>query len=110
MKAALAFRPATDADRDAWQTFLEQQGSGDFLHDWAWAAVAELDGQPQRRFLLTEDGERAAFLTDYERELDRAYPRRGFGVLFPFTRLFAVGRKTDAAAEKMTEESAEIAS
>jgi lipid II:glycine glycyltransferase (peptidoglycan interpeptide bridge formation enzyme) len=69
VKAALAFRPATDADRDAWQTFLEQQGSGDFLHDWAWAAVAELDGQPQRRFLLTEDGTPVAIAAAQVRRL-----------------------------------------
>ena len=30
----------------------------------------------------------------YERELEAAYPRRPFGVLFPFTRLFAVAQKT----------------
>ncbi|HEX2883446.1 MAG TPA: peptidoglycan bridge formation glycyltransferase FemA/FemB family protein [Candidatus Limnocylindria bacterium] len=48
------FRPATDADAGAWQAFLERNGSGDFLHDWAWADVAAFDGQPQRRYLLTE--------------------------------------------------------
>jgi trans-aconitate 2-methyltransferase len=41
--------------------------------------------------VLDED-ERAAFVADYERELDTAYPRRSFGVLFPFTRTFAVAR------------------
>jgi lipid II:glycine glycyltransferase (peptidoglycan interpeptide bridge formation enzyme) len=49
-------RPATEADRDAWQTFLGAATAGDFLHDWAWAEVAALDGQPQRRFLLEEGG------------------------------------------------------
>jgi lipid II:glycine glycyltransferase (peptidoglycan interpeptide bridge formation enzyme) len=49
-------RPATDADRDAWQAFLGAAASGDFLHDWAWADVAAFDGQPQRRFLAEEDG------------------------------------------------------
>ena len=47
-------RPASDHDRDAWQALLERSPSGEFLHDWAWAAVAAFDGQPQRRFVLTE--------------------------------------------------------
>jgi peptidoglycan pentaglycine glycine transferase (the first glycine) len=51
------FRPATDADEAAWQAFLRGTPSGDFLHDWAWADVAAFDGQPQRRYLLEEDGE-----------------------------------------------------
>ena len=55
MRAPLAFRPATDADRDDWQAVLEQNTSGDFLHDWTWAAVADLDGQPQRRFVVRRD-------------------------------------------------------
>lgn len=36
--------------------------------------------------------EQEAFTADYERELETAYPRRPFGVLFPFTRTFAVAR------------------
>jgi lipid II:glycine glycyltransferase (peptidoglycan interpeptide bridge formation enzyme) len=51
------FRPATDADAGAWQAFLERSASGDFLHDWAWADVAAFDGQPQRRYLITEAGD-----------------------------------------------------
>jgi lipid II:glycine glycyltransferase (peptidoglycan interpeptide bridge formation enzyme) len=50
-------RPATDADRDAWQALLGRSTAGDFLHDWAWADVAAFDCQPQRRFVLA-DGER----------------------------------------------------
>jgi lipid II:glycine glycyltransferase (peptidoglycan interpeptide bridge formation enzyme) len=49
-------RPATEADADAWQAFLAASSAGDFLHDWAWAEVAAFDGQPQRRYLLEEDG------------------------------------------------------
>ena len=52
----IEFRPATDADADAWQAHLAATSSGDFLHDWAWADVAAFDGQPQRRYLLEEDG------------------------------------------------------
>lgn len=49
-------RPATDADEQGWTDFLARTAAGDFLHDWAWAEVAAFDGQPQRRYLLEEDG------------------------------------------------------
>ena len=49
-------RPATAADADAWQALLARSEAGDFLHDWAWADVASLDGQPQRRYVLEEGG------------------------------------------------------
>ncbi|HVM30482.1 MAG TPA: peptidoglycan bridge formation glycyltransferase FemA/FemB family protein [Candidatus Limnocylindrales bacterium] len=49
-------RPAEEADGPAWQSLLEASTTGDFLHDWEWAAVTAFDGQPQRRFLLEEDG------------------------------------------------------
>jgi lipid II:glycine glycyltransferase (peptidoglycan interpeptide bridge formation enzyme) len=52
----MQFRPATDADAAAWQAFLAATESGDFLHDWAWGAVAAFDGQPQRRYLVEQDG------------------------------------------------------
>lgn len=54
---SLQFRPAVAADRAAWQAFLAATHSGDFLHDWGWAAVAAHDGEPQRRFVLQQDGE-----------------------------------------------------
>jgi peptidoglycan pentaglycine glycine transferase (the first glycine) len=63
------FRPATDADEGAWQQFLGATGSGDFLHDWAWADVAAFDGQPQRRYLLEEDGELVAIVAAQVRRL-----------------------------------------
>ena len=56
----ITVRPATDADRDAWQRFLGATAYGDFLHDWAWADVAAFDGQPQRRFVATEEDELVA--------------------------------------------------
>ena len=62
-------RPATDADADRWQAFLGATPSGDFLHDWAWADVAAFDGQPQRRYLLEEDGEIVAIAAAQERPL-----------------------------------------
>jgi lipid II:glycine glycyltransferase (peptidoglycan interpeptide bridge formation enzyme) len=50
----MRLRLATDADASAWSAFLAATDSGDFLHDWGWADVAAFDGQPQRRFLLTD--------------------------------------------------------
>jgi lipid II:glycine glycyltransferase (peptidoglycan interpeptide bridge formation enzyme) len=50
------FREATGADADAWQALLEAVPSGDVLHDWAWADVAAFDGEPQRRYVVEEDG------------------------------------------------------
>lgn len=52
----IRFRPATEADAGAWTDLLARSQHGDFLHDWAWAAVAAFDGQPQRRFVAEEDG------------------------------------------------------
>ena len=65
------FRPATDADGMAWQAFLAVTESGDFLHDWAWADVAAYDGQPQRRYMLEEDGTLVAIVAAQERALWR---------------------------------------
>lgn len=63
------FRPATDVDEAAWQAFLAATPSGDFLHDWAWGQVAAFDGQPQRRFVLTEGDRVVAILAAQERPL-----------------------------------------
>ena len=63
------FRPATPADEAAWQALLGRCAAGDFLHDWAWAAVAAFDGQPQRRFVLEEEGELVALVAAQERRL-----------------------------------------
>ena len=63
------FRPATPIDEDAWQEFLDRTASGDFLHDWAWAVVAAHDGEPQRRFVVEEDGEIVALVAAQERRL-----------------------------------------
>src|SRR4029079_6426108 len=40
-----------------------------FLHDWAWAEVAAFDGQPQRRYVLEEEGEIVALVAAQERRL-----------------------------------------
>jgi lipid II:glycine glycyltransferase (peptidoglycan interpeptide bridge formation enzyme) len=50
----IRIRPASDGDHQAWQAFLADQASGDFLHDWAWADVSAFDGQPQRRFVALD--------------------------------------------------------
>ena len=63
------FRPVTDADAMAWQAFLAATDAGDFLHDWAWAEVARHDGQPQRRYVLEEDGAIVAIVAAQERSL-----------------------------------------
>jgi peptidoglycan pentaglycine glycine transferase (the first glycine) len=64
-------RPATESDAAPWQAFLGAMASGDFLHDWAWAEVAAFDGQPQRRYLLEEDGAIVALVAAQERPLWR---------------------------------------
>jgi lipid II:glycine glycyltransferase (peptidoglycan interpeptide bridge formation enzyme) len=63
------FRPVTPADEGAWQALLARTASGDFLHDWAWSAVAAYDGQPQRRFVAEEEGEVVALVAAQERRL-----------------------------------------
>ena len=65
----IEFRPATDADADAWQALLGATPSGDFLHDWAWADVAAFDGQPQRRYVLSDGDEIVAIVAAQQRAL-----------------------------------------
>ncbi|MGH2356894.1 MAG: lipid II:glycine glycyltransferase FemX [Candidatus Limnocylindria bacterium] len=65
----MTFRPATDADQAAWQDLLGAVPSGDFLHDWAWADVAAFDGQPQRRFVLTDADQPVALAAAQVRRL-----------------------------------------
>jgi peptidoglycan pentaglycine glycine transferase (the first glycine) len=54
MADRLIFRPATDADRDAWQRLVVNLPSGDILQDWLWAEVAAYDRQPMRRFVVAD--------------------------------------------------------
>jgi peptidoglycan pentaglycine glycine transferase (the first glycine) len=63
------FRAATPADEPAWQGLLGASPAGDFLHDWAWAEVAAFDGQPQRRFVLEDEGGIVALIAAQERRL-----------------------------------------
>jgi peptidoglycan pentaglycine glycine transferase (the first glycine) len=62
-------RPAVESDADAWQAVLASTPDGDFLHDWEWAAVAAFDGQPQRRYLLEDDGAVVAIVGAQQRDL-----------------------------------------
>ena len=45
--------------------------------------------------VLTGEDERAAFLEAYTEALDTAYPRRPWGVVLGFSRIFAVGHRVD---------------
>ena len=65
----IRIRSATDADHQAWQEFLASHGSGDFLHDWAWADVSACDGQPQHRFVAHDGDELVAIAAAQVRRL-----------------------------------------
>lgn len=65
----MRFRPATDLDAQAWQDLLGACASGDFLHDWEWANVAAFDGQPQRRYVLEDQGQIVAIAAAQVRRL-----------------------------------------
>ena len=109
-------RPATAADAGAWQALLAASSAGDFLHDWAWAAVAEHDGQPQRRFVAVEDGEVVAIAAAQRRGLpmgrsfwyvphgpvlDYESPDAGGRLDALLERLSAAGREDRAIAIKL---------
>jgi peptidoglycan pentaglycine glycine transferase (the first glycine) len=49
----LTLRPATDADRPAWDHFVAARPEGDFLQSWAWAAACIASGEDWRRLVLT---------------------------------------------------------
>ncbi|KRC87303.1 trans-aconitate methyltransferase [Terrabacter sp. Root85] len=79
------------ADVDVWQTTYQHVLTAE--PDSPHPVLEWVRGTGLRPVLGVLDGdERDAFVTDYERELETAYPRRAFGVLFPFTRTFAVAR------------------
>ena len=96
-------RPATAADADAWQALLAASGAGDFLHDWAWAAVAEHDGEPQRRFVAVEDGEIVAVAAAQRRALPmgRSFWYVPHGPVLDYQSPEA-GRRLDALLERLS--------
>jgi lipid II:glycine glycyltransferase (peptidoglycan interpeptide bridge formation enzyme) len=65
----VTFRAAAEEDRDAWQALLGRVPSGDFLHDWAWEAVAAYDGQPQRRYVVEAEGALVALAAAQVRQI-----------------------------------------
>ena len=65
----IRLRPATEADAQGWSAFLAATASGDFLHDWAWAEVAAFDGQPQRRYVLEDEGAIVAIVAAQARKV-----------------------------------------
>jgi len=85
-------------DVDAWQTtylhvLAAEAGASHPVLDWVkGTGLRPVFG------VLTQEAERAAFVADYERELETAYPRGDHGVLFPFTRIFAVGHRAGTAS------------
>jgi len=112
----IQLRPATDADREAWQAFLAATTAGDFLHDWAWAEVAAFDGQPQRRYVALEEGAVVAIVAAQERALaagrtfwyvphgpvlDYAAPRAGDRLRAVVLGLREVARRHRAIAVKL---------
>lgn len=99
-RAAAVARPDTYAalllgltpEVDVWETTYQQilpsaEGETHPVLEWvAGTGLRPVFG------VLAEGPERAAFLEAYAAELESAYPRRPFGVLFPFSRIFAVAR------------------
>src|ERR1700761_7641766 len=74
---------------DAWETsYLHILQGGDAVLEWT-------KGSTLRLVLAALDAEQAdAFLAEYARRLREAYPRRPFGTLFPFRRVFTVVHRT----------------
>ena len=112
----MQLRPATDADQRDWQAVLAANASGDFLHDWAWADVAAFDGQPQRRYVLTDDDAIVAIVAAQVRSLplgrsfwyvphgpvlDYGDPRAGERIRALAIGLRAVAREHGAIAVKL---------
>jgi trans-aconitate 2-methyltransferase len=78
-------------DVDVWQTTYEHVLAAD--PDGPHPVLEWVRGTGLRPVLgVLDEQEREAFVADYEKELERAYPRKAYGVLFPFTRTFAVAR------------------
>lgn len=77
---------ATGCAADAWETtYLHVLPGENPVLDW-------VTGTALRPVLtlLTDPGERAAFLADYAAALREAYPPRPYGTVLPFRRVFAV--------------------
>ncbi|NUO91235.1 MAG: methyltransferase domain-containing protein [Dermatophilaceae bacterium] len=78
-------------DVDVWQTTYEHVLAAD--PDGPHPVLEWVRGTGLRPVLgVLDEREQQGFVADYEKELETAYPRRPYGVLFPFTRTFAVAR------------------
>lgn len=78
-------------DVDVWQTTYEHVLAAE--PDGPHPVLEWVRGTGLRPVLgVLDDKERDDFVADYEKELEAAYPRKAYGVIFPFTRTFAVAR------------------
>ena len=85
---------ALECTVDAWETTYLHVLDPDGAEDNPVLSWVTATGLRPVLDILTEDDERAAFLEPYTALLAEAYPRTPHGVLYPFRRVFAVGRKT----------------
>lgn len=78
---------ATGATVDVWETtYLQVLAGEDAVLRW-------MQGTGLRPVLsVLDDDERAEFVADYGARLRAAYPRRPFGTVLPYRRIFAVAR------------------
>jgi trans-aconitate 2-methyltransferase len=73
---------------DVWEmTCLHVPSGEDAVLEWAEGTA------PRPGFVLLDGAERDTFVAEYAARLRTAYPRRDFGTLLPFRRIFAVGRR-----------------
>ncbi|GAB2770118.1 trans-aconitate 2-methyltransferase [Terrabacter koreensis] len=78
-------------DVDVWQTTYEHVLAAE--PDGPHPVLEWVRGTGLRPVLgVLDEKERDDFVADYEKELEAAYPRKAYGVIFPFTRTFAVAR------------------
>jgi trans-aconitate 2-methyltransferase len=85
----LATLAGLDCSVDVWETTYHQVLTGDHpVLDWMLGTGLRpaLDALPDPR-------QRADFLAEYGALLDSAYPRRSFGTVLPYRRVFAVAVK-----------------
>lgn len=80
-------------ETDVWETTYQHVLDPDGVHESPVLEWMLGTGLRPVLALLTDEGDREDFLADYAAELDRAYPRGPWGVVLPFTRLFAVARR-----------------
>jgi trans-aconitate 2-methyltransferase len=84
---------------DAWETTYVQvlDVAGQFADDAVLAWVSGTGLRPVMDALADDTGLRQAFVDTYAERLRAAYPRRSWGTLLPFRRVFCVARKGAAA-------------